>query len=409
MKVFFHSIALAGLVSLVQLPLSSCHQIPKTAAETEKCYDKHLLTAAQKAQIRKQIHAEEKAKRLDSLFQKKFKSQGFNGTVLVAQKGVIIYENAFGYSDFRSKTLLSLNSGFQLASISKTFTGVGILLLAQEGLLSLSDSVQKFIPEFPYHGIHIEDLLSHRSGLPNYLYTFEDKRRLNGPPPTNDSIIDWFCKANPTPPAYNKPGSFFSYNNSNFMILASIIEKVSGMKYAEFMNRRIFVPLDMFHTYIDTLAPDSLLRLKTAGHNGNHWRERDFYDGVYGDKGIFSTVEDLSRWYFGLYHECILNRHWLNMAFTPRSFEKKSRHNYGLGFRLMTQPTDMKKVEFIYHGGWWAGYSTMFWSNPEKEYVIIVLGNKKSTSVYEIRPIVEILEGSKNADKEANGDPSDTL
>jgi CubicO group peptidase (beta-lactamase class C family) len=407
----FYSIKLyqTGIIFLAAFLLSSCHPAPKTAEETERCFDKHILTPQQQAAIRKKIHAEEKAKRLDTLFQKKFKVQGFNGTVLIAQKGVIIYENAFGYSDLRGKTPLTLNSGFQLASISKTFTGVGILLLIQEGKLALTDSIQKFIPEFPYHNIHIEDLLSHRSGLPNYLYAFEDKRRINGAPPTNDTIIEWFCKADPVIPAYNKPGCFFSYNNSNFMILASIIEKVSGMKYADYMQKRIFLPLDMYHTYIDTLAPDSLLRLKTSGHNGNRSRERDFYDGVYGDKGIFSTVEDLSRWYFGLYHECILNRHWLNIAFTPRSFEKRSRHNYGLGFRLMTQPDDMKKVEYIYHGGWWAGYSTMFWSNPLEEYVIIILGNRKSTSVYEIRPIIEILEGSKQADQEANGDVSDTL
>jgi len=387
----------------------SCKQSPKTAEETEKCFDKHLLTASQQAAIRKQIHAEEKAKMLDTLFQKKSKSQGFNGAVLVAQKGVIIYENAFGYSDLRKKAPLTLNSGFQLASISKTFTGAGILLLIQEGQLALDDSIQKFIPGFPYHNIHIEDLLSHRSGLPNYLYAFEDKRKLNGIPPTNDTIIEWFCKADPMVPAYNKPGSFFSYNNSNFMILATIIEKVSGLRYADFMKERIFVPLDMFHTYVDTLAPDSLLMLRTSGHNGNHLRERDFYDGVYGDKGIYSTVEDLSRWYFGLYNECILNRHMLNLAFTPKSFEKKSRHNYGLGFRLMTLPTDMKKVEYIYHGGWWAGYSTMFWSNPREQYVIVILGNKKSTSVYDIRPIIQILEGNKAADDDANAEASDTL
>jgi CubicO group peptidase (beta-lactamase class C family) len=409
MKFCLRLLTITGLIFLGSALFTSCHKSPKTAEETEKCFDKHLLTPQQQAEIRKQIHAEEKAKRLDTLFQKKFRKQGFNGTVLIAQKGVIIYENAFGYSDLHQKTPLTLNSGFQLASISKTFTGVSILLLIQEGKLKLEDSVQKFIPDFPYHNIHIEDLLSHRSGLPNYLYAFEEKRRLNGAPPTNDSIIDWFCKANPIVPAYNKPGCFFSYNNSNFMLLATIIEKVSGMKYAEFLNNRIFIPLDMFHTYVDTLAADSLLKLKTCGHNGNHPRERDFYDGVYGDKGIFSTVEDLSKWYFGLYNECILDRHWLSIAFTPRSFEKKSRHNYGLGFRLMTQPTDMKKVEYIYHGGWWAGYSTMFWSNPLEQYVIIVLGNKKSTSVYEIKPIIQILEGNKAVDDDANGESSDTL
>jgi CubicO group peptidase (beta-lactamase class C family) len=391
------------------LLLVSCGKAKKTIVETEKCFDKHLLTPSQQAAIRKEIHAAEKAIRLDSLFKKKHERQGFNGAVLVAQKGVIIYENAFGYSEFRKKTPLTINSAFQLASVSKTFTGVATLLLVQDGTISLNDSVQKFFPEFPYHGITIEYLLSHRSGLPNYLYAFEEKRKQNGPPPTNDSIIHWFCTANPVVPAYNKPGSFFSYNNSNFVVLASIVEKVSGLKYAEFLKQRIFDPLDMFHTYVDTIACDTLLQLKTCGHQGNRQREREFYDGVYGDKGIFSTVEDLSRWYFGLTNECLLNKHWLKQAFTPRSFEKKSRHNYGLGFRLITQPDNMKKVEYVYHGGWWAGYSTMFWSDPEKEFVIIVLGNRKSTSVYEIKPIIEILEGEKNTDQEADGDASDTL
>lgn len=275
--------------------LSSCSGRKNDARETEKCFEKHKLSPSQEASVRKEIHAEEKAMRLDTLFDKKHARQGFNGAVLVAQKGVIIYEKAFGYSDIRQKMPLSLQSGFQLASISKTFTGVATLMLVQDGKLSLDDSIQQFIPEFPYHGIRILDLLSHRSGLPNYIYAFEDKRRQNGSPPTNDSIIDWFCKANPMVPAYNKPGCYFSYNNTNFILLAGIIERVSGKSYPDYLREQIFIPLDMMHTYVDTIAPDSLLRLKTIGHHGSRQREREFYDGVYGDKGIFSTVEDLSR------------------------------------------------------------------------------------------------------------------
>jgi CubicO group peptidase (beta-lactamase class C family) len=389
--------------------LLSCTRSNKTAEETEKCFDKHILTPAQQAAIRKDIHADEKAMALDTLFEKKHKRQGFNGAVLVAQKGVIIYEKAFGYSDLSKKTPLTLSSSFQLASISKTFTGVATLLLIQEGRLSLTDTIQQYLPDFPYKGIMIQDLLSHRSGLPNYIYAFEEKRKKNGPPPTNDSIVDWFCKAEPVIPPYNKPGSFFSYNNTNFIILASIIEKVSGQSFAGFLKQRIFEPLDMTHTFVDSIAPDSLLVNKTVGHHGTRQRAREFYDGVYGDKGIFSTVEDLAKWYYGLHHECLLNKYWLKEAFKPRSFEKKSRHNYGFGFRMITQPEDMKKVEYIYHGGWWAGYSTMFWSCPSQDYVIIVLGNKKSTSVYEVKPVMEILESGKKVDQEADADPGDTL
>ncbi len=388
---------------------SSCKSKQHLVPVTKQCFEKLKLTTAQERAIRKEIHATEKTGRIDSLFQKKHLRQGFNGTVLIAQKGVVLYENVFGYQDFTAKTPLYLNSAFQLASISKTFTGVAILMMVQEGKLKITDSIQKFFPDFPYHGISIENLLSHRSGLPNYLYTFEDKHRSAASPPTNDSILNWFIQADPIPPAYGKPGVHFSYNNSNYVILACILQKVSRMKYADFIRSRILLPLEMLHSYIDTIAPDSLLHLRTSGHDGNHTRERDFYDGVYGDKGVYSTVEDIAKWYYALQNECLLNHYWLNQAFTPRSFEKKGRHNYGLGFRLMTQSTNMKKVEYIYHGGWWAGYSTMLWSSPSYEYVIIILGNKKSMAVYEIKPIIEILEEKGKADEEAGEDATDSL
>ena len=181
------------------------------------------------------------------------------------------------------------------------------------------------------------------------------------------------------------------------------------MSYAEFMRSRIFEPLEMQHSYIDTIAPDSLLQLRTCGHNGNRLCKRDFYDGVYGDKGVYSTVEDMAKWYYALGNNCLLNDYWLKQAFTPRSFEKKGRHNYGFGFRLMTKNTNMKKVEYIYHGGWWQGYSTMFWHSPANDYVIIILGNKRSTSVYELKPLIAILEGIQKADEIAVEDATDTL
>jgi CubicO group peptidase (beta-lactamase class C family) len=364
------------------------------------------LTPEQEARIRKEIHAVEKGRKLDSLYRVKARKQGFNGAVLIAQKGVVIYRNAFGLADFRKKDSLSINSAFQLASISKTFTGGAILLLAQDGKLKLSDSVQQYIPEFPYHGITIEELLSHRSGLPNYLYSFEDKRMKNGPPPTNDTVLSWFSHARPVPAAYNKPGRSFSYNNTNFVVLGSIIEKVSGISYPEFIRTRIFEPLGMTHSFIDTIAPDSILRFRTRGHQGNTPRAREFYDGVYGDKGVFSTVDDMRKWYFALHSGCLIHQEWLKEAFTPRSFEHRSRHNYGLGFRLMTDPQDMKQVHYIYHGGWWAGYCTMLWMDMESDTVIIVLGNRKNYGVYNIAAVLDILEGSTDSELQDMSDGS---
>lgn len=388
--------------------LSSCNNAKKhDPIHLSDCMSRKRLSPEKEAKIRKKINAAEKAHTLDTLFKKKNKNQGFNGAVLIAQKGVVLYKNVFGYADFSNKELLSLNSAFQLASISKTFTGVGVLLLAQENKLKLSDSIQKFIPSFPYHGITIENLLSHRSGLPNYLYCFEDKRKQNGAAPTNDTVLKWFSEANPLPAPYNKPGKSFSYNNSNFILLASIIEKVSKMSYPQFIRTRIFEPLGMDHTFIDTIAPDSLLHNRTNGHQGNRLREREFFDGVYGDKGIFATVGDMEHWYFALHSGCLLSKYWLRQAFTPHSFEHKSRHNYGLGFRLMTDPQDMKKVHYVYHGGWWAGFSTMLWMDMDADIAIIVLSNRKSNTVYDIKSVLSVVEGNKDKELESVSDGGD--
>jgi CubicO group peptidase (beta-lactamase class C family) len=402
------NIILFFLTAIQVLITPGCTNNPKNdPAQLADCIKQKQLSPEQEARIRKEIHASEKALLLDSLFKKKAKNQGFNGAVLIAQKGVIVYQNSFGYADFNTKDTLCINSAFQLASISKTFTGTAVLLLAQEKKLKLSDSIQKFIPSFPYHGITIENLLSHRSGLPNYLYCFEDKRKQNAGAPTNDTVLKWFSEADPLPAPYNLPDKSFSYNNSNFIVLASIIEKASSVSYPEFIRTRIFEPLGMKHTFVDTIAPDSLLNYRTTGHQGRTEREREFFDGVYGDKGIYATVGDMDRWYFALHSGCLLSKHWLKEAFTPRSFEHKSRHNYGLGFRLMTDSKNMKKVHYVYHGGWWAGFSTMFWMDMDADIVIIVLGNRKNNSVYNIKSVLSILEGNKDSELEIVSDGGD--
>lgn len=394
------------LLTVVQVIITpGCSRKP---ASDEKqlidCLDENRLTPEQEAHVRKEIHAREKTFSLDTLFKKKAKKQGFNGSVLIAQKGVILYQNVFGYADINKKDSLCPSSAFQLASISKTFTGTAVLLLVQDKKLKLTDSIQKFIPSFPYHGITVENLLSHRSGLPNYLYCFENKRKRNSAAPTNDTILKWFSETDSLPKTNSRPGKSFNYNNTNFILLASIIEKVSGMSYEHFIRTRIFEPLRMSQSFVDTHAPDSLLRYRTTGHQGNKRREREFFDGVYGDKGIYATAGDMERWYFALHSGCLLSKHWLKQAFTPHSFEHKSRHNYGLGFRLMTDPSNMKKVHYVYHGGWWAGFSTMLWMDMDADIVIIVLGNRKNASVYDIKSVLSILEGNKDRELESVSD-----
>ncbi|GAB3732797.1 hypothetical protein GCM10028816_31180 [Spirosoma lituiforme] len=319
--------------------------------------------------------------------------------MLVAQKGIVLYKNCFGLGHFErnQRDTLVEDSKFQLASLSKTFTAVGTLKLIEAGKLKFEDTIQHFYPDFPYHGITVRELLSHRSGLPNYQYAFDDSMKVNfykkeKPYPSNATIMHWFATVKPTPKAYNIPGRGFSYSNTNYMVLASIIEKVTGQSYEAFIQKNIFEPLGMHQTFVATTKNDSINHHRTAGYQWNRRIPKDYYDDVVGDKGIYSTTGDLFRWYRALNGDCLLPKKMLAEAFVPRSFEKKGAKNYGYGFRMMLN--DNKQPEYIYHSGWWKGYNTMFWFSPKDEYVIIILGNRYNTTVYQVKELIEVLHGS---------------
>lgn len=349
------------------------------------------------AQTKKRIKADEKSAKLDSLFQRKFKLERFNGNVLIAQQGVVLYRNSNGYAQVEKKDTLRADSKFQLASLSKTFTAVAILKLYEAGKLSLDDSIQKFIPQFPYSGIQIKTLLSHRSGLPNYAYVLTDSVRKRNPYPTNDDIVRWYCAVKPK--LYNIPNRYFSYSNTNYALLATIVEKVSGQKFEDFLKQAIFKPLGMKNTWLVTTQNDSLNQLRTVGYQYNRRLAKDNFDDVVGDKGVYSTMDDIFRWYAGLNGGCVLKPETMKEAFTPRSFEKHGIKNYGYGFRMHVDEAT-RQAKYVYHTGWWKGYNTLMWFSPKDKFVIILLSNRYNRSIYQIKPILEILEGKGQVDAE---------
>ncbi|WP_246202317.1 serine hydrolase domain-containing protein [Spirosoma agri] len=384
---------------------STQKQLDKSASALRTCADEQRLTADQQTTIRRQINSDEKTQKIERIFQQKVR-EGFNGNVLVAQKGMVLYKHCFGLGHFErgERDTLVEDSKFQLASLSKTFTAVGTLKLIELGKLQFEDTIQKFYPDFPYHGITIRQLLSHRSGLPNYAYAFDDSMKVNfykkeKPYPSNATIMHWFATVKPTPRAYNIPGRGFSYSNTNYMVLASIIEKVTGKSYESYIHSAIFEPLGMHQTFVATTKNDSLNYHRTAGYQWNRRIPKDYYDDVVGDKGIYSTTGDLFRWYRALNGDCVLQKKTLQEAFIPRSFEKKGAKNYGYGFRMMLD--EGNKPEFIYHSGWWKGYNTMFWFSPKDEYVIIMLGNKYNKTVYRVKELIDILHGGSKSSTEA--------
>ncbi len=402
---------LSGVIVCIVVALgASCGQSSTKVATAalRTCADEQTLTVAEQQAIRQKIGGDDKARQIEEIFRQKVRA-GFNGNVLVAQKGVVLYQKCFGLEHFERNQRDSLvpESKFQLASLSKTFTAVATLKLIETGKLSLDDSIQQFYPQFPYHGITIRELLSHRSGLPNYAYAFDDSMKVNfykreKPYPTNAVIMHWFATVKPTPQRYNIPGRGFSYSNTNYMVLASIIEQVTKQPYETFVQKNIFEPLGMHHTFVATTKNDAINQHRTAGYQWNRRIPKDYYDDVVGDKGVYSTTGDLFRWYRALNGDCLLQRKTLAEAFLPRSFERKGAKNYGYGFRMMLdQKTNTP--EYIYHSGWWKGYNTMFWFSPKDEYVIIVLGNRYNKGVYRVKELIDVLHGGeKKTDSEAD-------
>ncbi|MBD1397694.1 beta-lactamase family protein [Pontibacter sp. JH31] len=324
---------------------------------------------------------------VDSIFRHLHKRKGFNGTVLVTKYDQIVYKGAFGYADFRSKDTLTTQSIFQLASVSKQFTAVAIMMLKEQGKLQYDDSLQVYFPDFPYKGITIRQLLTHRSGLPNYTY-FSDEfwpdRKVNL---SNDDVLNMMVAHRPN--MYYQPNRTFSYSNTGYALLASVVEKTSGMSFAEYLKTQIFEPLKMTNTYLFSNELVEQTAKVVSGHiGGRRKRLPDYQDSVLGDKGIYSTVEDLYKWDQALYTQKLVKRETLEEAFLPTGKLNQKTESYGFGFRL-------KQVEsgdtVIYHGGLWHGFNTYFLRNPKDHSTIIVLSNLTNGSLNYMKDVRNFL------------------
>lgn len=315
-------------------------------------------------------------RRLSSFFDSTLlRNNNFNGGILIAKSGVAIYEKYYGKIDLRKKDTITASTSLHIASTSKTFTAIAILRLVQEEKISLDDSISKFFPSLPYPGITVKMLLNHRSGLPNYIHFMDktswDKKKYA----TNEDVLSILIKDKPF--ASFNPNKKFSYCNTNYLLLALIIEKISGKLYPEYMRQKFFEPLQMKNTYVFTLK-DTLTATPSFNNSGHYWGY-DFLDGTYGDKNIYSTPGDLLKWDQALYTDQVISKSLLDSAFTPYSFERPSVHNYGLGWRLQLLPNG-KKV--IYHFGKWHGFNAAFARLMDEKATIIILGSRFTRSIY---------------------------
>ena len=315
------------------------------------------------------------------------KPGNFNGSILVAKNGQVIFERYSGTGHLPGTDNITEHTPLHIASITKTFTAMAVLKLMQDGKLSLDDEFSKYFPAFNYPGVTIRSLLNHRSGLPNYTHFLEnlgwDKSRIV----TNEDVLDFLITRKAELTDITNPNTHFTYCNTNYALLALLIEKISTKKYADYLNEAFFIPLQMKNSFVFNLT-DSAKALPSYD-----WRGRleplNFLDMVYGDKNIYTTVRDLLIWDRALSTNLLFTKETLEQAFTPYSNEKAGIRNYGLGWRMNIYPNE-KKV--IYHNGWWHGSNATFIRLLNESATIIVIGNKFNRHVYHAKDLTAIFD-----------------
>lgn len=322
---------------------------------------------------------------IDSVMNSVVDTARFNGNILVARSGKVIYQKSFGNANFYTGEKLNDSSIFELASVSKAFTAMGIMMLREKGLLSYDDDVTKYIPELPYKGITIRHFLQHTSGIADYEEVFNTAGWDSKAIAYNKDIVEVFSKQQPAP--LFAPGERWQYSNTAYALLAVIIERESGQSYGTFLHENIFRPLGMRHTrtyntrrskkeiipnyafgfvYSDSLQsyalPDSL----------SEYSYVYTLDGIEGDGIVNSTTSDLFKWDQALYTNQLVSKSTLDEAFTSGTLNDGKPHQYGFGWFLESDSIDGRIAR---HTGGWPGYGNSLKRFLDHNNCIIILSN----------------------------------
>ncbi len=297
----------------------------------------------------------------------------FNGSLLVAQNGKILVHTSLGLANLDGSDSIRNEYPFQMASVSKPVTASAIMLLYQRGEISLDDKIVKYFPELMmYHKVTIRHLLNHTSGIPEYIYKssvwWQSDNYM-----TNDDLLEFLSKKR-----YKLefvPGRKFHYCNTNYALLASLVERVTEQKFDEFVQQEIFKPLGMDHSVIFNPGKDTLSCRLIKGYywNGRRFVEYnyDYRNGVMGDKGLFSTADDMMRFAVAFSDESIWCRETCQEIFTKTPLYGPYESEYGAGWRM--REWDGRKV--VLHYGFWNSFRTGLIHFPESGVTFVILNN----------------------------------
>lgn len=356
------------------------------------------------------VFAQSKKKVIDNYFNALVKNQQFSGNILVVDKGNVVYERSVGYANYTAKTPNTMNITFPIASISKIFTATAILQLKEQGLLNITDPVCKYLPAFPYPDVTIRHVLSHTSGLPPYNAFFDnDKKEHPDKVFTNKDFIPGVV-ANKKPLVY-KPGDKGNYDNINYLVLALIVEKVSGTTYDNYIKKNILQPAGMKATSLFPL-PEQFNRSEIKNYAYPHVYLH-LYDTIpvksntipyvreywhaYGFRGFadyVSTIHDLRKFDQALYNNTLLQQRTLKEAFVPVKLNNGQNNNDGFGLGWEVEK-DSSIGKMVYHSGAAMGLSSNILRNVSNRQTVIIFDNTHFNAHENATKIMMLLNGKK--------------
>jgi CubicO group peptidase (beta-lactamase class C family) len=291
--------------------------------------------------------------------------------VMVIHKSKVLHARGYGLADVDKGIPVDTNTNFRLASVTKQFTALCVLMLIERNQLSLDDALSQHLPEFPAYGreITIRQLLNHTSGLLDYEDLISSNTTL---PVLDQNVLQLMLNTDRT---YFPPGTSYRYSNTAYALLAMIVEKVSGQTFASFLRKNIFEPLGMNHTlaYEEGL---SMIPNRAYGHSNKDGRfvraDQSITSSVLGDGGIYSSVADLFKWDQSLYTTNLVNADTLQLASTPGPDTEKPDTRYGFGWYM----SEYRGLRKIWHTGSTIGFRNRLERFPDQEFTVIILTNR---------------------------------
>ncbi len=309
---------------------------------------------------------------IEALFEPATAGDSPGAAVMVIRDGEVLHASGYGYADLERRVPITPQTAFRLASVSKQFTAMAVMILAERGQLSYDDPVLEFLPELGRFGdeITVRHLLTHTGGLPDYYDALEEVST-DSMPGTEEAMEFLAGWGEPLFPA----GDRYEYSNPGYEMLALVVERVSGQRFGRFVADNIFAPLGMNESVIrDSSEPEIPNRaLGYARADGGFSLDDDHnLNHIIGSGGMYATLEDLARWDRALYTDTLVRRDTLEEAWSPLRLADGDEFPYGFGWRL----GDYGGLgERVCHSGHWLGFSTFIARYPERRLTVIVLSN----------------------------------